>query len=156
MRRLIAVLTASLAVAACGGGGLARDDSGRVTGPQEASVPELQTGDCFNDPEPDELDRIDTVEVVPCELPHDNEIFHSFTLAEGAMPAQEDVFELSANQCLPAFDAFVGTPFELSEMDVFPLTPTLEQWEGGHRTIHCVLFNLDLSDLVGSARGAAR
>lgn len=155
MRRFIVVLTASLAVAACGGG-VARDDSGRVTGPQEASVPELQTGDCFNDPEPDELDQMERVEVLPCELPHDNEIFHSFTLAEGVMPAQDDIFELSASQCLPAFDAFVGTPFELSEMDVFPLTPTLDQWEGGHRTIHCVLFNLDLSDLVGSARGTAR
>lgn len=156
MRRSTAALMLVLAIAACGGGGLARDDTGRVTRPQDAAVPELQAGDCFNDPEPDQLDEIEAVEVVPCDLAHDNEIFHSFTLAEGAMPTQEEIFELSAGQCLPAFDAFVGIRFELSEMDVFPLTPTPEQWGEGHRTIHCVLFNLDLSDLVGSARGAAR
>ena len=119
-------------------------------------MPELQSGDCFNDPEPGELGAIQEVEVLPCDLPHDNEIFYSFTLADGAMPPQDQVFELSASQCLPAFDAFVGIDFELSEMDVFPLTPTPEQWDDGHRTVHCVLFNLDLGDLVGSARGAAR
>ena len=156
MKRLIAVLVLAVAAPACGGSGLARDDSGGVTRAQQASVPELQTGDCFNDPEPDQLDAIDEVEVLPCDQPHDNEIFYSFTLAEGAMPAQDEIFDLSASQCLPAFDAFVGIEFELSEMDVFPLTPTVEQWDAGHRTIHCVLFNLDLSELVGSARGAAR
>ena len=156
MRGWLRIVLVVLVFTACGDSGIARDDSGRVTEPQRASVPELLAGDCFNDPEPDELDAIDEVEVVPCDLPHDNEIYYSFELAEGAMPATDSMFELSAGQCLPAFDAFVGIEFELSEMDVFPLTPTIAQWEDGHRTVHCVLFNLDLSELVGSARGTAR
>ena len=146
----------ALLLAACGDDGLNRNESGRVTEPQPASVPELLTGDCFDDPEPDELNAIDEVEVVPCEVPHDNEIYYSFDLAEGTLPGTDALFEISAGQCLPAFDAFVGIAFELSEMDVFPLTPTPAQWEDGHRTVHCVLFNLDLSELVGSARGTAR
>jgi hypothetical protein len=146
----------STTISGCGDDGPARDDSGRVTGAQEISVLGLETFDCFNDPEPDELGEIERLEVLPCEQPHDNEIFHSFTLAEGPMPAQDEIFGLAANQCFPAFDAFVGIEFEISALDIFPLTPTLEQWEGGHRMIHCVLFNLDLSELVGSARGTAR
>jgi len=144
------------AIAGCGSDGPARDDSGRVTRAQEISLLDLETFDCFNDPEPDDLDEIERLEVLPCEQPHDNEVFHSFTLADGPMPTQEEIFGLAANQCFPAFDAFVGIEFEISALDIFPLTPRLEQWEGGHRTIHCVLFNLDLSELVGSARGIAR
>jgi hypothetical protein len=152
----VAIVALVVGLVACGGDGLSRGDDGRVTRAQMAGVPELTAGDCFNDPEPDELDSIEQLEVLPCDLAHDNEIYYSFDLADGPMPAADDIFELAASQCLPAFDAFVGIPFELSALDVFPLTPTLAQWDDGHHTIHCVLFNLDLSELAGSARGTAR
>jgi hypothetical protein len=141
---------------ACGDDGPSRDESGRVTHPQSVAVSRLLTGDCFNDPDADQVGDIRVVEVVPCEQPHDTEIYHSFTLTEGARPDDDALEELAAGQCFPAFDAFVGIEFEISEMDLFLLTPSAEQWDDGHRTLHCILFNLDLSELVGSARGTAR
>ena len=157
MRPVSGVVMAAVLAAACGGGGPARDESGQVTQPQQVSIYHLQTGDCFNDPEADQLPNPEVLEVVPCADAHNTEIYYSFTLAEGARPSEEQLGQIGADQCIPAFEAFVGIAFELSALNVFPLTPTAEQWiERGHRTVHCVLFNLDLSDLVGSARGTAR
>ncbi|MEX1208694.1 MAG: septum formation family protein [Acidimicrobiia bacterium] len=156
MRLVRIAMLLTLVAAACGDDSASRDEFGRVDRPQELAVPELQTGDCFKDPEADQLGAMEVVEVVPCEHPHDTEIFYSFTLTAGEMPDVDTMRELAAGQCFPAFDAFVGIQFELSALDVFPLTPTPQQWDDGHRTVHCVLFNYDLSELVGSARGTAR
>lgn len=156
-RTIVAVALSVLVTAvACGDDGPSRDESGRVTGPQNVAVGDLLTGDCFNDPDADQVGDIRVVEVVPCDHPHDTEIYHSFTLTEGARPVNEELEEFAAGQCFPAFDAFVGIQFEISELDLFLLTPSEDQWNAGHRTLHCVLFNLDLSELVGSARGTAR
>jgi len=155
--RWACALAVVIVVSACGDERPSRDESGQVTEPQQVSIFHLQTGDCFNDPEADQLPNPEVLEVVPCAEPHDTEIYYSFTLAEGAMPDAAAMRQLGADQCFPAFDSFVGIPFELSDLDVFPLMPTAEQWEQrDHRTVHCVLFNLDLSELVGSASGTAR
>ena len=139
------------------GTGPQRDQSGQLAAAQDLSIFHLQTGDCFNDPEADQLPDLVQVEGIPCSQPHDSEIYYSFTLPDGVRPAEDQLAGLAADQCIPAFEAFVGIAFEFSELDVFPLTPTAEQWEEqDHRTVHCVLFNLDLSELVGSARGTAR
>lgn len=155
-RTVVAVVAFAFIVGACGDDGPSRDEAGRITSAQDVAVVDLMTGDCFNDPDADQVGDIQVVEVVPCEQPHDTEIYHSFTLTEGSRPDDTALEELAAGQCFPAFDAFVGIQFEISELDLFLLTPSADEWNRGHRTLHCVLFNLDLSELVGSARGTAR
>jgi hypothetical protein len=137
-----------LTAVACGGGG---DGDG-------TSVFSLQVGDCFNDEGTgldQEMVEVAAVPTVPCEDPHDNEVFlvDDITLS-GAYPGDEEIYLEASDLCLAAFAGYVGRDYESSQYDVFPLTPTRQGWNEGDREVVCALYNLDLSQMTGSARSS--
>lgn len=115
----------------------------------------LEVGDCFDDP--GMLDEGEPIPVVPCDVPHDHEVFHTFLYEDGREPPPEDVaIERSNGECIPAFEAFVGVPFEDSELGFFPLEPTARDWRNGERMVRCAILTMDGSKLTGTARNARR
>lgn len=140
-----------------------RGDDGSINRAGDLDTLSLQLGDCFDTPDAladadeTEMQEIEAVRAVPCSDPHDEEIFFVFELDDGpTVPGRATIDEALGSQCLPAFDEFVGMPYEDSQLDISWLEPTAESWKQGDRVVTCTVYDLSGEKLVGSARGAAR
>jgi hypothetical protein len=134
-----------------------RDDSGEIASSGDLDVMTLQVGDCFDDPS--ELDEVVfDVAALPCSEPHDNEVFFLVPVAGifgDTFPGDDALQEYSYEACVgDQFDSYVGTDYLDSSLEVFTFTPTDESWDLGDREIVCVLFRLDFSKLIGTARNS--
>ena len=153
-----ALLLAGVAVAlstALSGCGTGEPTPTPSTGSPEGATVETRTakvGDC----------RLESAtglpadaEVVPCDEPHDEEIFHTITLTGDAY-AQADVDAATAECVGDAFTTFVGVSNSESTLEVYPLAPTSASWdEADGRTVACVLFD-PAGQVEGSLEGAGR
>jgi hypothetical protein len=127
-----------LVVVACGGG---------------QSVFEMEVGNCFDDVE---FGEVQSLPIVDCSQPHDNEVYAIFDYDGAEFPGQEAINDVARELCLDRFEAYVGAPYATSVLEVFPITPTEDSWDEGDREIICNVYNSDLSKLTQSMRGAAR
>ncbi|HUG75348.1 MAG TPA: septum formation family protein [Acidimicrobiia bacterium] len=127
-----------------------RDGSGAIIGGGESTVFGLRQGDCYNDPTA--ADRL-TITAVLCAEPHDNEIFHRFTLPAGPFPGESAQADIDA-ACLEAFENFTGAPHGETPLEFFTDWPTEKLWDMGDRDVHCVLFASNGSKLTGSMAGS--
>lgn len=121
---------------------------------QTEDVFDLSVGDCLNTVAGD---QVKDVPVVPCEQPHDEEIYFEFALDEAAeYPGQDIVVEQARSGCLEEFENFVGIAYEDSVLDYYPLFPTAEGWDSaGDRTVQCVAWDTT-GQMTGSLAGARR
>jgi hypothetical protein len=127
-----------------------RDATGSVVGAGDLSAVDLRSGDCFDDPGSDDV--VD-VRALPCDQEHDYEVFLTFDLREsGTYPSEDARGEEIGQRCLPAFDTFVGTAYEESELDIYTLEPTADSWDAGDREVVCAVARVDGAKLTGSAR----
>lgn len=139
-----------------------RDADGAIVGAGALDPAGLVVGDCFDDGDEEVVDGlaiVATIAAVPCAEPHDNEVFHAFTLpgAPGATQPSADVTGRMAGEgCYAAFEPFVGRPYEDSALDFTVMTPGEEAWRLGDRRAMCVLHDVSGAPLLGSARGSAR
>jgi hypothetical protein len=152
------VASVVLAALATGCGQASRDDEGAIVESGTAAVDDLRVGDCFDDPADlsDEVVEVADVDATPCDEPHDNEVFHAFDLPGDELPADEAIEEQVGEECIPAFDAYVGTAYEDSELDLFAIWPTTASWDEGDRAVTCALFAMDGSKLDESVRDSGR
>lgn len=143
-RRVAIGITAALLLSACGGG----DTS-------ETSVFRIRPGDCFNDPAADrELEQVD---VVPCDEPHDNEVFA--TLEHPPTPddiylGRDAIVGYAEQACPEPFNAYVGVAYQRSRFSLFPIVPSEATWAEGDRQIICALYDHQAGKLTGSMRGS--
>jgi hypothetical protein len=160
----IAVAAAAVALVLGVGAGImlsqpSDDRQGQAVTAITVAAGDLVVGDCFQqpaDPPDDEVVEFDEVEVVRCDLGHDNEAFHAFVLEDEGLPDAREIDRRIDERCIPAFEAFVGTSYMSSELDLFGLWPTEDTWADGDREVMCVLYAMDLSKLEGSAEGSGR
>ena len=129
-----------LATVACGG---------------DTSVLDLAVGDCFDD-DPDAGESLSSVATIDCGEPHDKEVYFEYSMTEASFPGREATTQAAAERCIAEFEGFVGLSYQESDLDIFPITPTLESWADGDRVVYCALYARDLSKLTGSMRGANR
>lgn len=139
-----------------------RDSQGQVVEGGTVTLDRLRVGDCFEDPNFDELptdgsmgEGSASVEVVPCAEPHQAEVFHSIEMGGDDFPGETAVNRRSAD-CIPAFKEYVGKAFGRSRLEVALYFPTSMSWRLGDRTILCSLTERDLSDMTGSMKGSRR
>ena len=139
--RILLAVTLLVATAAC--------DTGMT------AVENLEIGDCFDDPS--ESEDISFIQTVPCEEPHQNEVYATLTLTEfDSYPGRTELDDAALAECLDLFEAYVGVPYEASSLDIAFLTPTEDSWAEGDRGATCALYSLDGQLLVGSVRGSGR
>jgi hypothetical protein len=134
-----------------------RDAAGTIVAAGDLDVVDLEVGDCFDDGDAGFGEEVSDILAVPCDAPHDNEVFHVFTLA--SQPELPDIVAIDAEvetRCLPVFESFVGIAYEESNLEIFTLTPTEEGWRQADREVVCALYDLDLTKLEGTARGSQR
>jgi len=111
-----------------------------------AYIFELVVGDCFDDR------GTPLIPIVPCETPHDREIFAIIDYPEGPYPDDADTSAL----CIAEFEPYVGISFPESVLGLHKMVPSEDAWAGGERSIYCALTPMDGAPIVGSAAGTAR
>jgi Septum formation len=72
------------------------------------------------------------------------------------LPAHRRLGAFADDECILAFDAFVGSDIDHSDLDFTSIIPSRAAWDGGDRTILCALWQYDGDPMVGSARGTDR
>lgn len=139
--------------------GAERDQRGQIVFGGDVKSTSLRTGDCFQDWEgaaPEGSARILNLDAVPCDEPHDNEVFHTREITGKVEWPGEQYLRVTASVgCLGAFESFVGRDHASSRLDYGYMRPTRESWENsGDRRITCFLFDAAYAPLVGSMRGS--
>lgn len=156
-----------LASAACtlglalGPVGCTDDETGRgeatdeVADDSAADAFELQVGDCLGGG-PAVTGEVSEVPVVPCDQPHDSEVFHGHTIDGDVMPDPTAMEVIVAEQCYGAnFQTFVGLPHEQSTLQIGWAEPTTASWNEGDRQLLCIVTD-PAGGVTGSLQGAAR
>lgn len=110
-------------------------------GPGEGSVFALDVGTCFDDPE--QTQGIQEVELVPCDEPHDNEVFATFDLDGEEYPGGPRVEDAALAGCTEAFPEPVAERFRDTDLVIGVLTPSEDSWEDGDREVVCFLSSPD-------------
>lgn len=128
-----------------------RGDDGTISEEVNADAFSIRLGDCINDPGEGDLDR---VPVVPCEKPHEFEVFHEFTIDQEKFPETvEAMDELTESGCMNAFTTFVGVPYEESALDFTVMQPTVESWADGDKIVQCLIGDPSGVKTSGSLQG---
>lgn len=115
-------------------------DSGE---PREVPTLKLRTGDCFNSTVLRELSgseavETETVTLLPCDRPHDLEVFKVIEMPGDDFPGQRAIDQRGA-RCVQAFETFVGKPYGSSRYEVYYNFPTPRSWRLlGDRKVSCL------------------
>ncbi len=156
MKRILVGMVLGMLLAACGGAADVVDQAAEaVDDLGDESVFSMEVGLCFDD-EDETADEVSSVPDVPCEELHDNEVFALIQYSGETFPGPDAMQAEAVDLCIGEFESYVGLAYEESELDVYPLVPTQGSWDNGDREIVCALYALDLSQLTGSMKGAAR
>lgn len=137
-----------------GAGEPERNDAGEITEEGDASAFSITVGDCLNVSELGT--EVETVPTVPCDQPHEAEVYAATDLPDGDFPGDDAVLTAADEFCLPEFEAFVGMAYDDSELYYMPFTPTQGSWDGmNDREILCLVEDPS-GEATGSLQGAAR
>lgn len=157
---LIVVSAGALSLSACSSNAPSaeRDDSGEIVADGEVDAFSLHVGDCYNDDQSLAEDAdVSSVGAVPCNSPHDNEIFALVTAhsATGAYPGDDAIFVDNVDACEQHFARYVGIEYSASVLGMGPLlVPSPETWLVGDREVVCAAFNGDRTKLTESVKDA--
>lgn len=136
-RTFAVVLVAAFALTACSG---------------EQRVDRLKVGDCFDDVEMMSGTEVTRVPSVPCDEPHDFEVFH-VTNYFGGSYSFDAIADFADLVCFGAFEPYVGRSYATSIIDFTWFIPTPDSWARGDREVICIAFHMIREKLRGSVRG---
>ncbi|MDJ0906626.1 MAG: septum formation family protein [Woeseiaceae bacterium] len=152
MKKLAAYVVAILGFGIYGAmTGVDRDDSGNIVGEGTLDAFQVRLGDCFDDPDVT-ADEFSSLPGVPCTEPHDNEAFAVFDLTMASYP-ENDIADISQSSCIDRFEAYVGSDYQSSSLDVVTMFPSPESWAQDDREVVCALYDMSGAKLVGSVKG---
>ncbi|WP_139416793.1 septum formation family protein [Agromyces laixinhei] len=119
----------------------------------DADVFALMVGDCMNEVS-EEL--VSEVPVVPCDQPHDEEVYFDLTLDGDEFPGEEAVQTRADEACLAQFEPFVGLAYDSSTLGFYAYRPSQESWERAEdRVVSCVIYD-PAGKVTGTLAGSAR
>ncbi|MFB6837138.1 septum formation family protein [Streptomyces sp. NPDC056361] len=134
-----------------------RDADGRVGEQSTATVFDLREGDCFTPGAglPDGAgDRLPdpTVEIVPCDRPHQGEVFGTTRLdGPTAFPGMDAVAARARTGCVPPLLDYIPDPDGGPGTKTFFYHPDEQGWRAGRRAVVCWLSRPD-GPMTSSAR----
>lgn len=158
-------------------------DSGRADAPPTSTAPAEATtttdvpleageqvfvytpepGQCFDRRQLEERpatgpQQTDIVLLLDCALPHDNEVFDVLEMPDRPRehPGETAMRDFARATCTRNFAAYVGKPYETSELEIGYYLPSSSEWESGARKLGCYLYDVDGEPLIGSMRGTGR
>ncbi|MFE2290244.1 DUF4190 domain-containing protein [Streptomyces sp. NPDC059452] len=104
----------------------------------------LREGDCFTPgsglPTADDKQLKDlSAEVLPCEKPHQGEVYGSFRLKDGSFPGTASIAESAYKECAPLLLDFALDTTGLPPVQLYFYHPDATGWTLGNRTVLCWL-----------------
>lgn len=138
----ITFVVAAMLLAGCGDNAVRGEDD-QVVEAGEVGAFEVQVGDCFDDGQLSaEASEVQEVDAIPCDQPHDNEVYAIFDLPDGDYPGDEAVVEQSGKGCAERFAEFTGTAYEDSQLEITQLFPTEDSWNTlDDREVVCAVYD---------------
>lgn len=116
---------------------------------QVPAVFNLREGDCFN------LSQNDgSVSLLPCTVPHDSEVFGTFSLPDSAWPGVDAVQSQADAGCASRLAGYLGTSVTPSSLSRNATYPDPVTWASGVRTVVCTIGSADGGKTTGSFRDA--
>lgn len=119
------------------------------------AVTDVKVGDCYDGGDSAE---VSTVTSKACTEAHDAEVFATLTHpdAQGTYPGSVTLQFYADDECVKAFEPYVGVPFGDSDLNISYLTPTEDGWGSGDYVVTCVLTGPNDEKLTGSMKDARR
>ncbi|MFF3288733.1 septum formation family protein [Streptomyces sp. NPDC003023] len=157
--RGIPAVVALLAVGAVGCSEVvesAKDGAQKVA--RQRSVFSLAIGDCYNPNTKAPEGEAFSIEMVPCEEPHEGQVVGEFKLDDAAAFPGDTAVQASADERCPVeAGKFAQDTWALPEgAELFYYTPTKESWSTGDRAVTCT-YTKETGTLTGSLKtGAAK
>jgi Septum formation len=105
----------------------------------------LKTGNCFNS-------AGQAYTLIPCDSPHQAEVFATFALANGAWPGNTAVAAAASSGCKSRLTGYLNPQLAISLASTY-VYPDATAWQAGTRTVICEVRSPS-GDLTGSVRGA--
>lgn len=114
----------------------------------QATIFQLSPGQCFDRPAAgDDLFRVN---VVPCEVAHDQEMYAVLQLDHPSFPGEGAVQDEATARCAGEFLAFTGTTAEESRLTFSSFVPSEGSWAEGDRQVLCALELDSGGRMIGS------
>ncbi len=111
----------------------------------------LAVGACIDDDQVHLYVNGDDFSLSSCDTPHDNEVYYIHEYAEAPYPGEEALTSDLTDICLGQFEGYVARDYETSILNFTGVWPDQTLWESGDRTAFCLLYEVDLNLLTGSA-----
>jgi hypothetical protein len=124
---------------------------GVLSGCSSRPISGLTPGECFNFS--DATMQVTSVAVVECAKPHGAEVFATFNVALPTFSA-DALAAATDDQCLAAFEPYVGYPYSAAKVYYRALMPGADGWNKGARTVVCFVVPSD-GTLTGSVKKSA-
>jgi hypothetical protein len=114
---------------------------------RESAVFKLQEGDCVN------MTNGQVVTVLPCTVPHEAEVFATFTLPAAAWPGTAAVRQQASSGCESRVTGYINPQLAISLAQSY-VFPNKVAWTAGTRTVICEVRAAS-GQLTSSVRGAS-
>lgn len=132
-----------------------RSSTGDITKGGDLTSNDLRVGDCWDMKDPT-ADTIDNVAAKPCSDAHEYEVYYIASMPEGAYPGESAFTDYVDATCVPAFQTYVGTAYDGSDLDISWLYPGDDGWAAGDRTVECSVYDPNDQRLTASLRSSRR
>jgi hypothetical protein len=121
---------------------------------------DLQAGQCANG-EVKAGRSYPAATALACSGRHDFEVYETAStpgpdVADARYPDPRDLAAFADDHCLLAFEAYVGSSIDDSDLDYAGVVPSRDAWDAGDRTVACALWQVDGDRLTGSAQDSHR
>jgi hypothetical protein len=130
-----------------------RGSDGEIDRAGNLVISDLRVGDCFDLKDPT-AEEVEEVTALPCAEAHEYELMHTGVMPEGEYPTDDHLIDWLVANCKPAFEAYIGEPYDTSIYELTWFSPTRLGWVSGDRTIQCAVRHPTERRLTGSLRGA--
>lgn len=102
-----------------------------------AAVPKV--GDCLQ-PSPSRAIVTSDAQVVDCAKSHGTEVAAIVEIPAGSRrPSRDDLAYYADDTCLLAFEGYVGSDYDSSDLDYQPVVPNRSAWDQEDRTLWCLV-----------------
>ena len=119
-----------------------------------SQVATAEVGDCAN--YSDLQGELTTIPTVGCTEEHDAQFIHQFELEGNDYPGDTEVAALAEEGCVAAFEGYVGSVWEESELQMTFISPNENTWGSANdREVLCVAY-LDGTTTTASFEGSGR
>lgn len=130
-----------------------RSSTGEITKAGDLSAIDLRVGDCFDLKDP-AADEVDDVTARLCTDEHEFELIFLGSMPDGEYPPEDEFTTFVDDNCVPAFDTYVGKAYLESELDIYWFYPVSDGWAEGDRSVQCAAFHPRVHRLTESVKGS--